>query len=152
MNEIVKIISWLKYPNNYCLPSSFFTDNFSYFIHCFDCFFIQCFACFKNSVKNFQNLEFYKINKKNHALIDFLLLINLVVSFVVVLMKMVNYVLLKNKKKVDCFTEISSLKKYKIFAAYAGVHHSFFQTNEGEVLECGSNECGQLFLNLLGSK
>lgn len=45
----------------------------------------------------------------------------------------------RDKEKVDVFTEIKSLNKYKIKSAYAGCAHSLFQTREGKILACGSN-------------
>ena len=50
-------------------------------------------------------------------------------------------------KKVLTFTEISSLNKYKIRAAYAGDWHSLFETYEGKIIACGYNEYSQLLLN-----
>lgn len=50
----------------------------------------------------------------------------------------------KGTEKVTKFREISSLNRYKIKHAYAGFDHSLFQTNEGKILACGRNECGQL--------
>ena len=40
-----------------------------------------------------------------------------------------------------------SLRKYKIRAAYAGAWYSLFETDEGKILSCGYNTCGQLLLN-----
>lgn len=37
------------------------------------------------------------------------------------------------------FNQISSLFKYRIVHAYTCCNHSFFQTDEGKILECGSN-------------
>lgn len=54
---------------------------------------------------------------------------------------------LSKKRSSDKFIEIKSLRKYKICAAYAGVYHSLFQTQEGKLLACGNNEYGQLLLN-----
>lgn len=48
---------------------------------------------------------------------------------------------------VSMFTEVKSLNKYKINAAYAGSAHSLFQTEEGKILACGDNKYGQLFTN-----
>lgn len=44
----------------------------------------------------------------------------------------------------DQFTEIESLRKYKIIEAYAGNCHSLFRTEEGKILGCGNNPCGEL--------
>lgn len=52
----------------------------------------------------------------------------------------------KDIKEFEKFGEISSLKKYKIRAAYAGVISSLFQTYKGKILASGENDCGQLFL------
>lgn len=57
----------------------------------------------------------------------------------------------KETKEVSKFSEISSLKKYRIKAAYAGVISSLFQTYKGKVLACGDNDCGQLFLGKVNS-
>ena len=46
----------------------------------------------------------------------------------------------------ETFKMILSLEEYNIKAAYAGGYHSLFVTNEGEILSCGSNDCGQLLL------
>ena len=43
---------------------------------------------------------------------------------------------------ISKFKEIPSLCKYKIKAAYAGVDHSLFLTDEDKVLHCGENDCG----------
>lgn len=45
------------------------------------------------------------------------------------------------------FTEVSSLSKYQITAAYAGYSHSLFQTSSGMILACGGNICGELLLD-----
>lgn len=50
----------------------------------------------------------------------------------------------KETEKVNEFTEIKSLSKYKIKAAYAGWSHSLFQTENGKILACGSNTAGEL--------
>lgn len=50
-------------------------------------------------------------------------------------------------KKVDKFVEIISLKPYKIKSAYAGSTHSLFQTINGQILACGSNEYGELLID-----
>lgn len=42
---------------------------------------------------------------------------------------------------------ISSLNKYKIVKAYAGYSHSLFQTKEGMILSCGTNQFGELVLD-----
>ena len=55
-------------------------------------------------------------------------------------------------KSVSSFTEISSLLGYEIRAAYAGYNHSLFETREGKILSCGSNECGELLLSSGPSK
>lgn len=52
-----------------------------------------------------------------------------------------------DRREADEFTEISSLKKYKITSASAGGWHSLFLTSDGKVLACGYNRYGQLFLN-----
>ena len=57
----------------------------------------------------------------------------------------------KETKEVDKFTEIYSLNKYKIRAAYAGIISSLFQTYKGKILACGNNDCGQLFLEKANS-
>lgn len=49
-------------------------------------------------------------------------------------------------KHFDKFTEISTLKDYRILVAYAGVTHSLFQTHEGQILACGTNGFGELLL------
>lgn len=41
------------------------------------------------------------------------------------------------------FTQIKTLSEYKIVAAYAS-DHSLFQTDDGRILACGSNRCGEL--------
>ena len=48
---------------------------------------------------------------------------------------------------VSEFIQILPLNEYKITFASAGWNHSLFITSEGKVLACGSNYCGQLFLN-----
>lgn len=50
-------------------------------------------------------------------------------------------------KSVEHFTEIVSLNQYRIVSAYAGFYHSLFQTLEGKILACGSNDYGQLLLS-----
>lgn len=45
------------------------------------------------------------------------------------------------------FVEILSLNKYKICQAYAGCHHSLFQTNDGLLLACGKNDFDELLLH-----
>lgn len=52
-----------------------------------------------------------------------------------------------DRREADEFTEISSLKKYKITSASAGGWHSLFLTSDGKVLACGYNRYGQLLLN-----
>ncbi|KAK8857530.1 hypothetical protein M9Y10_015935 [Tritrichomonas musculus] len=58
----------------------------------------------------------------------------------------------ENTSKVIQFTEIPSLRKYKICEAYAGNSHSLFQTREGKILACGTNENGELLLSSGPSK
>lgn len=53
-------------------------------------------------------------------------------------------------EKVEKFTEIPSLKDRKIKRAYAGYSHSLFQTEDGKILGCGRNRCGQLFTKEVG--
>lgn len=53
----------------------------------------------------------------------------------------------ENIESVKIFTEISLLSKYKIKNVYAGLDHSLFQTVDGKILACGSNEFGQLMTN-----
>ena len=50
-------------------------------------------------------------------------------------------------KSVSSFTEISSLRRYKIKAAYAGYCFSLFQTKNGKILACGRNYCGELLFS-----
>lgn len=50
----------------------------------------------------------------------------------------------KEIKQVSEFTFISSLSKHKIKSASAGSSHSLFQTFDGKILSCGSNDCGEL--------
>ena len=52
----------------------------------------------------------------------------------------------KEIDKVDKFTQIESMQKYKIVHAYAGFYHSLFQTNKGKLISCGSNVCGEILL------
>lgn len=49
-------------------------------------------------------------------------------------------------KRVDKFVEITSLKGHKIKSAYAGSTHSLFQTVDGQIFACGSNEYGELLI------
>lgn len=58
----------------------------------------------------------------------------------------------KEITKVNIFTEIKTLNKYKIKMAYASWSHSLFQTEEGKILACGSNLAGELLGNNLSSK
>ena len=44
------------------------------------------------------------------------------------------------------FTEIQSLKKYKIKSVSTSRYHSLFMTSEGQILACGNNRFGQLLL------
>ena len=48
-------------------------------------------------------------------------------------------------ESVSSFMKIQ-LEGYKICEVYAGVSHSLFKTKEGQILSCGSNKYGQLFL------
>ncbi|KAK8841776.1 hypothetical protein M9Y10_026725 [Tritrichomonas musculus] len=50
-------------------------------------------------------------------------------------------------KSVSSFTEITALFDYGIRAVYAGYGHSLFETREGKILACGSNESGELLLS-----
>lgn len=52
-----------------------------------------------------------------------------------------------NIEKVDKFTVISSLRKYRIKSAFAGYSHSLFQTFEGQVIAGGDNYNGNLLLD-----
>ena len=52
-----------------------------------------------------------------------------------------------NIQKVDKFTVISSLRKYRIKSAFAGYSHSLFQTFEGQVVAGGDNYNGNLLLD-----
>lgn len=45
----------------------------------------------------------------------------------------------KEKEKSTSFIKISSLIQYEIMAAYAGCYHSLFETREGKIISCGSN-------------
>lgn len=49
-------------------------------------------------------------------------------------------------KRVDKFVEITSLKGHKIKCAYAGSTHSLFQSIDGQIFACGSNEYGELLI------
>ena len=51
----------------------------------------------------------------------------------------------KEIEEFEVFTEIESLEN--IVEAYAGSTHSLFRTCDGKLLACGSNSCGELFLN-----
>lgn len=53
----------------------------------------------------------------------------------------------KKVKKVDKFTEVKSLKKFKIVEAYAGFSHSLFKTNDGKIISIGMNSCGEMLIN-----
>lgn len=53
----------------------------------------------------------------------------------------------KEIHNVTEFTEISSLSNYKIVAAYAGISHSMFQTDDGKLLSCGNNSYGELLIS-----
>lgn len=55
--------------------------------------------------------------------------------------------LCKEIEEVDKFTEIESLSGRNIVSAFAGSTHSLFLASDGSVLSCGSNTCGELFLN-----
>lgn len=52
----------------------------------------------------------------------------------------------KENEKIEKFTEIESLRAYKIVHAYAGDDHSLFQTESGKIIACGKNNFGQLLL------
>ena len=47
---------------------------------------------------------------------------------------------------MDTFTELTSLTDYKITSVFAGAGHSLFITNEGKIIGCGTNGCGELML------
>lgn len=47
-------------------------------------------------------------------------------------------------KKADKFREIKGLSNQKIKAAFAGFDESLFITENGKILSCGNNYCGQL--------
>lgn len=49
-------------------------------------------------------------------------------------------------ENVDKFTILTTLKKYKICAAYAGYSHSLFLTFNGMVFACGDNYNGNLLI------
>lgn len=51
-------------------------------------------------------------------------------------------------KSVSTFTFIDSLKKYKIVSAFAGCGGAIFKTDKAEMIVCGHNMCGQLFIPL----
>ena len=52
-----------------------------------------------------------------------------------------------NKNNVTKFTEIASLNKYNIKNVYAKINQSFFQTEKGKVLACGSNSMNRCLIN-----
>lgn len=47
---------------------------------------------------------------------------------------------------VSKFTLVESLGKYKIVSVFNGSYHSIFKTSENEMIVCGQNDCGQLFV------
>lgn len=47
-------------------------------------------------------------------------------------------------EEAEKFTHVDALKKFKIKRAYAGVEHSLFLTDEGQILACGSNSSGEI--------
>ena len=47
-------------------------------------------------------------------------------------------------EKAEKFEKVDTLKKFKIKRAYAGVEHSLFLTNNGDVLACGCNNSGEI--------
>lgn len=51
-----------------------------------------------------------------------------------------------NENDLSSFVEISSLRKYKIISAFAGNRFSLFLTSNGQILACGDNNYGNLFL------
>lgn len=53
----------------------------------------------------------------------------------------------KKLQKVDVFTEVKSLKKYNIVAAYAGFSHSLFMTKDGKLISCGQNNDCEMLIN-----
>lgn len=50
----------------------------------------------------------------------------------------------KKVQKLGQFTEITPLRQFNIVAAYAGCDFSVFQTQEGKLLACGTNQWFQL--------
>ena len=52
----------------------------------------------------------------------------------------------ESQKSTKYFKEILAVSSFKIKAAYAGAFHSLFQTYQGEVIACGDNSNGELFL------
>lgn len=56
-------------------------------------------------------------------------------------------------KKAEKFREIVHLNNQKIIAAFAGLDESLFITEEGKILSCGNNYCGQLlYENKIGQE
>lgn len=53
----------------------------------------------------------------------------------------------KRTGSILSFTKISSLRGYKIRAAYAGHWHSLFKTSESKILSCSSSKNGDLLLS-----
>lgn len=48
------------------------------------------------------------------------------------------------KDSVNYFTEILSLRNYKIVDVFLSPSHSFFKADNGQILVCGSNTWGEL--------